>query len=159
MRQPFTTFATAALVFVAACGGGSDGGPTNPNQNPNSNRSMSARVDGTAWTATSVAAGVTNGLLIIAGSNITQTFAIAAAVNQGTGTQTVGPTSVTYGNLMVGQQSWAANGSQGGTGSITLTTLTANRAVGTFSFTLKALSQGATPASRQITSGAFDVVF
>jgi len=160
MRHTLAMLGTAALVVVTACGGdSSNDGPTNPNQNPTGNRSMSARIDGTAWTATSVAAGVTNGLLIIAGTNVTQTFSIAVAVAQGTGTQTVGPSSVTYGNLLVGQQSWAANGSLGGPGSITLTTLTATRAAGTFSFTVKALTQGASPATRQVTSGAFDVVF
>ena len=160
MRQPFAILGTAALVVVAACGGGSsDKGPTNPNQNPNSNRSMSARVDGTAWTATSVAAGVTNGVLIIAGTNVTQTVTVSAVVSQGTGTQTVGQTSLASGSLLVGQQQWSASGLQGGTGSVTLTTLTATRAVGSFSFTVQGRTQGATPASRQITSGVFDVVF
>ena len=47
---------------------------------------------------------------------------------------------------------------RGGTGSITLTTLTSNRAAGTFTFTAKPLAGGAT-GDKVVTQGAFDVTF
>jgi hypothetical protein len=42
---------------------------------------------------------------------------------------------------------------------VTLTTLTANHVVGTFTFTAKALANSVTPATRVVTSGQFDVTY
>jgi len=157
MRQFSSVIAISALLALAACGGDSNGGVTNPKK-PN-NGTMSARIDGAAWSAISIATGSgTGSALIVTGSNIAQTLAIIVPINTGTGTKTMGQSSVVSGTLIVGSQQWAANPAQGGTGSITLTTVAAGHVAGTFSFTMAA-QQGATPATRQITSGQFDVTF
>jgi hypothetical protein len=120
---------------------------------------MTARIDGASWSAISIATSGGNGpSLIITGSNISQTLAILLPLNTGTGTKTIGQSSVVSGTLIVGSQQWAANPAQGGTGSITLTTVAARHVAGTFQFTLAAQA-GATPATRQVTSGAFDVTY
>jgi hypothetical protein len=149
-----------AVATVAACGGGGDGGPASPNPNQNTSLStMSARIDGVQWTATNVGVTARNGSLIVAGAN-TAGVAVGFGVSmiQGTGTQTFGPGIVSAANASVtaGTMSWSASNFQG-TGSVTLTTLTANRATGTFQFSAPALTAGSTPSPRVVTSGAFDV--
>jgi len=157
MRQHTSIIALAALVTLAACGGSNSDGVTNPKK-PN-NGTMSARIDGAAWSAISIATGGGAGTsLIITGSNITQTIAIIVPLNSGTGTKTMGQSSVVSGTLIIGSQQWAANPAQGGTGSITLTTVASGHVAGTFSFTMAA-QQGATPATRQVTSSQFDVTY
>jgi hypothetical protein len=144
------------VLLLQARGGGDDGGPAGPNPNQSGARTMSARIDGAAWSTTSVGVSTTNSLLILAGSNGTQTIGFGVAMTQGT--HTIGPSSAATANVMIGQQTWNATSFQG-SGSIIITTLTANRAVGTFSFTANAVTSGASPATRQITNGQFDVTF
>ena len=148
-----------AAATIAACGG-SDGGPASPNPNQNTSKStMSARIDGTQWTATAVGVTARNGALIVAGANGAGVgIGIGASMIQGTGTQTFGPTSAANGGVTASTMSWGANSFQG-SGSVTLTTLTANRATGTFTFSAPALGAGSTPSPRVVTSGVFDVTF
>src|SRR6185295_7427582 len=94
--------------------------------------------------------------IIIQGSNATQTLVVAIPVDEGPGTQTVGSTTPVYAGLVVGSQSWLASRTQGGAGSITLTTVAPGHIAGTFQFTLAAYD-GASPAAQQVTSGTFDV--
>jgi uncharacterized protein DUF6252 len=154
-----TSLTALALVLVAACsGGGGSKGVTNPN--PGSpKRTMSARIDGVAWTAINIAAGNANGALIISGARGTdQGVAISASLIQGTGTQTIGRTSAAQGIVSIASTQWAANSFQG-SGSVTLTLITATRAVGTFTLTAPAVSASTFPATKTVTSGAFDVEF
>jgi len=154
MQRRIST-AVLALLMAAACGG-SDSGSTAPNNT--SARQMSAKVDGNTWTATSVGAGITNGIAIIVGTNVTQTVSIAFAAV--TGTQTITPTGIVIGQVTIGTQTWQAGGVTGtGTGTVTVTTASANHLVGTFSFTAQAVAPGTSPASRQVTTGTFDVTF
>jgi hypothetical protein len=118
---------------------------------------MSAKVDGVAWTATTVGAGVTSGVAILAGGNASQTIAISFAAT--TGTQTMTPTGIVTGSVTIGGQMWQASGTPGSSGTVTVTTATASHLVGTFSFTAPAFASSTTPATRQVTAGAFDVTF
>ena len=151
-----------AAATLAACGGGSDGGPASPNPNQNTSKStMSARIDGVQWTATNVGVSARNGALIVAGGNTAGVgIGFAASMIQGTGAQTFGPgiVSAANGSVTAGTMSWSASKFQG-SGTVTLTTLTANRATGTFSFTAPALTAGSTPSPRVVTAGQFDVTF
>ena len=156
LRSALVLMAAATIV---ACGGG-DGGPASPNPNPGTgNGSMSARIDGAQWTATGVAASGKNGALIVVGtSSAGLAVGFGASMIQGTGTQTFGPTSAANGGVTATTMSWGANSFQG-SGSVTLTTLTATRAAGTFTFTAPALTAGSSPSTRVVTSGVFDVTF
>jgi hypothetical protein len=148
----------AALAVAAACGGGSSKatGPTTPGTG---NRTMSARIDGATWTATNVAASGANGTLIVSGARGTDAaVSITASLIQGTGTQAMGRNSIALGAVTIGNTQWAA-GNLLGSGSVTLTLVTATRAVGTFAFTAPAVSASTFPATKTVTSGAFDVTF
>jgi hypothetical protein len=61
------------------------------------------------------------------------------------------------GVVIKGGKSWGSS-LQGGTGSVTLTTLTANHIVGTFAFSAVASGGGATGTS-VVTNGQFDITF
>jgi hypothetical protein len=122
---------------------------------------MSARIDGVQWTATNVGVTARNGALIVAGGNPAGiAVGFAASMIQGTGTQNFGPGIVSAANASVtaSTMTWGASNFQG-SGSVTLTTLTANRATGTFTFTAPALTAGSTPSPRVVTAGQFDVRF
>ena len=146
--------AISALLVSTACGSSTSTGPTNTKTNPP--RSMSARVDGTAWTATSVGAGVTNGIAILVGTNVSESVSISFVPT--VGTQTMTPTGIVIGQVTIGGQTWQATGASGSSGSVTVTTATATHVVGTFSFTAPPLG-GGSAAARQVTAGVFDVTF
>src|SRR5436190_20017876 len=147
--------AIAALVTATACGGSSSTAPTNTKTS--GTKSMAARVDGTAWSATSVGGSVTGGLAILVGTNVTQSVSISFVPT--VGTQTMTPTGIVIGQVTIGNQTWQATGTSGSSGSVTVTTATATRVVGTFSFTAPLLAGGATASTRQVTAGTFDVTF
>ena len=150
--------AMSALLVSTACGSsGSDNTTTGPTKNNNSARSMSAKIDGASWVATNVGGSVTNGIAILAATNGTQTIGLSFLPS--VGTQIVTATGLVIGQVMIGGQTWQASGGAGSSGSVTVTTATANHLVGTFSFTAPAFTTGATPATRQVTAGVFDVTF
>ena len=152
MRNLSSTLAVTALIAFCACGRDTTG----PGK-PNSNGSMSAVIDGAAWTAVSITTdSAAPSSIIIHGSNGTQTLVVAIPVDQGPGTQTVGSTTPVFAGLVIGSQSWLASRTQGGSGSITLTTVVPGHIVGSFQFTL-AKHEGAIPAERQVRSGQFDL--
>jgi len=154
--QPRLLIATSALIISASCGGSTSTGPTNTNTKTNPPRSMSAKVDGTAWTATSVGGSVTNGIAILVGTNVSQTLGISFVPT--VGTQAMTPTGIVIGQVTVGSQTWQATGTTGSSGSVTVTSASAARVVGTFSFTAPPLG-GGSAAARQVTAGTFDVTF
>lgn len=160
MRTKSLVSAIATVVFAVACGGSDSKGVTNPNQRQSAG-TLSARIDGTVWTASVVSVAVNNNGLIISGASASgQGLAIGASRLQGAGAQTFGSNVSALATLTLGTQSWSATGVQGtgSSGTVTLTALTASRAVGTFAFTATPLAGGAT-ANRVVTSGAFDVTF
>jgi hypothetical protein len=107
-------------------------GPAKPN-----NGIMSAVIDGAAWSAISIVAdSAVPSSDVIQGSNATQRLVIAIPVSPGPGTQVVGSTTPVFAGLVVGSQSWLASRTQGGSGSITLTTVVPGHIVGTFEFTM-----------------------
>jgi hypothetical protein len=147
--------AIAALVTATACGGSSSTAPTNTKTS--GAKSMAARIDGTAWSATSVGGSVTGGIAILVGTNVTQTVSISFVPT--VGTQTMTPTGIVIGQVTIGSQTWQATGTSGSSGSVTVTTATANRVVGTFNFAAPLLGGGANASTRQVTAGTFDVTF
>jgi len=167
MRSVFRVTWCAAIVAAMACTQGS-GAPTTSGVTPS--RTMSATIDGVAWNPSSVGANAQPALITIfafSGSGTaeqttidfhflrtglgTQTFVAGAGATEPTATITVGS---------VAQQvlTWTT-GLTGGSGTVTLTILTTNRAAGTFSFVAQGLGSTITPKQRQVTNGQFDVAF
>jgi len=122
---------------------------------------MSARIDGSNWTASAaLAATLTNGILAVAGvdgSLRTIGFAVTATAP---GTVTIGPTSAASGTLTEGSAgpTWQAVANLG-SGTITITSLTATTASGSFSFNLVANAASGATGSKIITNGSFDLRF
>ena len=151
MRNLSSTLAVMALVTLCACDHDTTG-PATPN-----NGSMSALIDGAAWSAVSIEIdSLAPSSIVILGSKATETLGISIPVDQGPGTQTVGSTTPVFAGLVSRSQSWLASRTQGGSGSITLTAVEPGHIVGTFQFTMAA-HDGASPAERRVSSGQFDL--
>jgi hypothetical protein len=150
------------LAFVTACG---DGGPTEPAGNGKG--SITARVDGSAWNGSAAAiASRSTGFIAVggtAGSQSNITFAFPA---DGAGTYSI-PNAVgmnfNYSEFSTGHvwQALAMGATLGGIGSgtVTVTTLTAERVAGTFAFTAPAAANSSATGSRTVTNGVFDIRF
>jgi hypothetical protein len=157
---------TLALVALAACGsesdpnngggGGGGGGGTSGN--------ITATVDGQAWesTVTSEQAQVGPlGAITIQGTWANSTTITLNLYNiDEPGTYPLGVTAANVGGSGVVStttgRSWFTPGS-GAAGTVTLTTLTANHIVGTFSFNAEPLGGGAT-GTKAVTGGSFDLI-
>jgi len=151
MRKVSSILAVTVLVMVSACDRDSTG-PAKRN-----NGTMSAVIDGVAWSAISIATDSTApSSIVIQGSNAIQRIVIAIPVSPGPGTQVVGSTTPVFAGLVSGSQSWLASRTQGGAGSITLTIVEPGHIAGTFEFTLAA-HDGALPSERRVGSGQLDV--
>ena len=161
------TLALIATLAASGCGGGDDddGNPTGPPGGA-SNGSLTAQVNGTGWSATgaiTVSRQQPN-YIGLAGSgsagNTIYGFAVGISNATGPGTHNLNVFSGGDGSSLVIANSSGAGWTtslQGGSGTLTITSLTANRIVGTFSGTL--VPAGHTAANLVITSGTFDVTF
>jgi hypothetical protein len=122
---------------------------------------MSARIDGSNWSALSISAistGGTGGVITIGAANVQQSLGFAW-VDQGVRTYQVGVAVGLNANLSAvasPTQQWSAVGTMG-SGSITVTTRTATRVAGTFTFTMVPASGSTATGTRQVTNGTFDV--
>lgn len=116
---------------------------------------MSATIDGTAWTAVRVGAPTDrSGPSEVIGSDCVHTLRISLKGMNGPGTY-----SVSLAEYWTEPQSplvWSVT-SSGGSGSLTVTTLTRSTISGTFTLAL-APNQG-TAGTKVITNGSFDVSF
>jgi hypothetical protein len=145
----------ALLVLLAACG--SDGsGPDELEQG-----SMSARIDGSNWSATAALSAVySGGLLTAAGLDAslrTIGFSVGATAP---GTFVVGLTGTAAGTLTEGSggPTWQAVANLG-EGTITITSISQTAAAGTFSFTLVATAGSGATGTRTVTNGSFNLRF
>ena len=168
MRRRSLSFAFGLLLSAAACGGSSDStAPNNNNQTPTAtNGTFTATINGVAWGATgTVTVSRSSGLISIAGFGLINTstgYSLALAIGQTTGPGTI---SLNYLNpttslLILGSGTGAGwtTFSNGGTGSLTITTLTTNHIVATFTADAVATSGGAT-GTIPIRNGKLDVTF
>jgi hypothetical protein len=145
-----------ALVALGGCGSSTQ--PSGPG-----NGSLTAKLDGSNWNATTIVATYPSGILAIAGTdNQGQTIGFAVGPTTATGTFPVAITSGVNASLTVASgssaQSWNAVQTSG-SGSVTLTTITATHAVGTFQFTVVPVPGTGATGSRSITQGSFDVTY
>jgi len=127
---------------------------------------MTARVDGQPWAAHELSVAAIpgqSGSFTITGAettgSITRSINLLMYNIRGTGTYALGVTSFVVGGRAQFAESgvvWATP-STGAAGSVTITTLTPTRIVGTFEYTAE-LSLGSSPTtSHTITQGAFDL--
>lgn len=167
------TIVTFAALLSLACGGGGGGSnnggnnnnPTGPNQSCTASGTFTAVINGTAWCAigtVSVNRG-TNSFIGIASAGFAGSTAysmvigIGNATGPGTHSLNLGGggdgSSIIIGGVTTG---WGT-AFNGGTGSVTITSLTSNRVVGTFSGV--AIPSSGTAANLVITNGVFDITF
>ena len=167
--------AVGALLIAGAC---SSSSPTSPSSSSGTTgttpttsagtASMSATIDGTAWTATSgVTAKLTNGILTVGGANATYNLAFAITPSgsgaylipgSALGSQAGNNALLLFTSNGVTTSSWAADFTKG-SGTITLTSLTSTGVAGSFAFTLNAVAGTAATGAKSVTSGAFSINF
>ncbi len=152
---------TTALLLLATAGCGSSADVTGPTNVTLQHGSMSVKIDGQQWTATTgLSAGFSNGILAAAGVDGSATsFAFGVAAS-GPGTYTIGPSSTLNAILTQGasSQAWSAVLTTG-SGTLTINSLSATGASGTFSFTVAPNAQSGASGNRTLTEGRFDLTF
>lgn len=149
---------TAALLLLGGCGDD----PLSPDEPSHEipNGSMSARIDGEAWTADAVlSVSYTGGILAFAGSNTESVTIGVGFIPDGVGAYEIGPGEPTNANVATGTaNTWTAS-SASGSGSVTLTSWSEHSATGTFSFVASAVGSSGATGTRSVTEGVFDVTF
>ncbi len=164
MRRPSLL---ALLFLLAACGGsstGPDDGGGGGGGGGGTDR-LTATIDGQAFTATTVQAnpvsvvpGSLNFLGFQTAGGVTRSIAISLAYITGPGTYpfgtNIGTTPGGVASHLSGAAVWTTPLS-GTAGSITITSISATRVVGTFTFT--ATPVGGTAANLVVTNGSFNV--
>jgi hypothetical protein len=171
MRRRSISFALGLLVAAAACGGSSDSGTTAPNtnnQNPTAtNGTFTATINGVAWGATGTVSvnHATAGLITISGFGLIGTstgYSIALAIGNptGPGTYSLSYLNPTTSQLILGSSTGAGWGTffSGGTGTLTITTLTSNHIIATFTADPVGASGGAS-GTIPVRNGKLDVTF
>ena len=155
------------LALTIACGGGNPASPSSGGGSGSPNfGTLTAVIDGVAYTGVINSASSTNDTLRIASnsSDLTRSITFAgrpAAV--GTTTVAMGALAMnvitTTGTTVIG--SWAAAGASG-SGTLTVASLTSSGASGTFSFSAPpapAGSGGAATGTKVVTNGSFTARF
>lgn len=144
-----------AVVIATACGGDDDEGPMGP---PASDTTLTASLDGgTTFSAATLNITSANGrLLIIASNGPNESMGLGFELRTGAQASGTGGTA-TASYVKIGTGAWAAGPNlAASSGTLTLTTATANRVVGTFSFALVS-TVSSTPPTRQMTNGQIDI--
>ena len=149
-----TTALTLLVLTAAGCKSSDATGPSSTKPLPNG--SMSAKFDGADWAATlSVRASNSGTIVGVAGTDLNQTLAFALAATA-PGTYNIGPLSPANAELTTtGGVVYTAAGNVG-SGTITITSLTATAVAGTFTFNMVKSGGGAT---RSVTNGVFNIKF
>ena len=129
---------------------------------------MSATAELNSWNASYVRASSVDGYLVLEGtmwveSEASLTMRLVLRADVGTSPQVIDSTSVisadiTYDPTYEDKQRWSASRSMG-SGTFTITSLSSNRASGTFSFIAKRLTATSHPETYRVTAGTFDVSF
>jgi Family of unknown function (DUF6252) len=147
MRRTLTLVIVPLLVFGCTSGGDV--------LDVEGTGTLKATVDGQPWTASSIQATFLGNVLTIVGDNGSITIALAATTN-GTGSYDLSAGSAN-GTVTEGGSQWFAVG-LGGSGTMTITSLSSNHAAGTFVMTGGPIA-GTAVGTRSVTGGTFDVKY
>ena len=157
----------ALLLVSAACGGGNSNpnGPSGSGGSGSSGTSshgtLTAVVDGVAYSGTVGTASNTNGILTVTSNTTDRTrsvnFATAATIGTTSVTGSATSMQVLTSNGTTVTGTWIAVTGLG-TGTITITALSSAGASGTFSFNAPPVGAGAT-GTKVVTNGVFSVTF
>ena len=152
------TLSSISLLSLVACGGGS----TAPNSGSSSCTASLTRRSTVSRGAFPAGAGVfQHSIVSIAGIDAGLTSSIAFAFGAppvpGTYSLAFGNNNGGFATYTKSGQGWGS-GLSGGTGSVTLATLTATHAVGTFTFDAVPSNGGAT-GTIHVTNGTFNITF
>lgn len=165
--RAFMLLVSLPAVVTIACGGGNSS-PTSPSPPAGtppaaSGSALTFKVDGVSESASSVTAGLANGILSIGGTDSSRATTLSFALTPtaaGTGTYTLGPLSAANAQVLIGNPAAGWQAAVGiGSGTITVTSLTSTAASGTFSFSLVAVPGSAAAGTKSITEGTFNVTF
>ena len=157
-RSKGLSWAAAALVSIGLAGCGSTTDPTGP-----TNGSLTAKIDGSSWSAATIAVTYASGILAIAGTDAGgRTVGFGLGPVSAPGTFPSGPTSPTNASLQIitgsTAQAWQAAQTLG-SGTVTVTAISATHAAGTFQFVVVPVAGTGATGNKAITQGAFDVTF
>ena len=160
MRTSIAGRILSMVLVVATAGCGSSSTPTTPT--PTTTNAITAIMDGVAYNSGSITAEIISGALTMSSLNVADTAQLRFFTAARVGTETIGRSSTTgigYATVNAGLVTavWAATPTLG-SGTLTITTLTATGATGTFAFTASPLSGSAT-GSKVVTNGTFNVTF
>ncbi len=147
---------SAGLFLLAACGGSSTTSPSG-----GGNGGLSADIDGAHWTAVASTVRSANGVLSIGAADASGLTIGMAFPDQGPGTYAISQQQlITNFTLSLnGSESWAASAIQG-SGSVIITSRTANHIVGTFSFSAPGFTGSPVPTTTKVvTNGKIDVTY
>jgi hypothetical protein len=154
------------MLGTLGCGGDDNGG-TGPGNNQGTalNGTFAAQIGGAGWSATgTVSVDREDNFLGLGASGFAGSTAYALVIGLGNvtgpGTYTVAAGNANGSSIVVGSSTGAGWTTflGNGTGSVTITTLTANRVAGTFTADASPTTGGAT-GTLQIRNGAFDVTY
>lgn len=162
------------IFVVGACGGGGGNGGSNTNGNPTApppagatNGTFTAQINGVNWTAIGTVSVTRQppSFIGIGASGYAGNTAYALVLGIGNAT---GPGTHSFNvfaggdgsSLIIGGQvtGWGT-AFQGGSGSVTITSLTSNRIVGTFTGTAVPSSAGSGAGNLAVANGRFDLTF
>ena len=115
-------------------------------------------VDGVEWTAVSAQATGTGGIVAIGAADLAGVSFGFAFQGAAPGTYVIVPGNPNNATYTEGSNAWAASGTGGGSGTMTITTLTGERVAGTFSFQVNAVGTQ-TPTTVSLTNGVFDIEY
>jgi hypothetical protein len=150
--------ALSKWVALAGMVGGLAGCGNSPTAPVPTNGSITATVDGSSFSAVTVAATYTGGIMGLGGTDSQgRTLGIGGQI-PGPGTYTIGPTSPANFALTIGSASWQAAITLG-SGTLTVTSISAAGAKGTFQFTAGPVPGTTASGNKVVTQGAFDVKF
>jgi hypothetical protein len=176
MRPNRSTIGLTALVaLLAACGGGGDAtSPSDGNQNPGGTTGtnhMTATINGQSFSSSGVGAlfasqidAISGGYLVLGVETAASGRGITFTLNgiSGPGTYPLGVDGVSvaggFGSVTVNGTNVWNTGLTGGSGTITITSLTTKGIAGTFTFTASPAGGSAT-GTQTVTNGSFDAAF
>lgn len=156
--------AVLLIGILAVAGCGDDDDPASPTGGGNGggggNASVTASINGEAFTAVVAQAVNNNGIIGVGSSTENAETTIGFGwIDTGAPTYSIEPGSAATGTVItVGGSGWQARDDDG-SGTINVTTLTSTRVAGTFSFTAVRYTGTETPIETVVTNGKFDVEF